>query len=177
MVQVWGAGRAPRLAPRLALPGKAGAGGARSGLASLAGCEGTGTEESKRESGRDWERPTRNRIADGYSIVKSKVSIRNDLHSLPGDKSPPAHLRPELPQVVVQVFVHPAAPNLRRERAKERVRMPCALRFSALLKLPQAKLELFLFSEKIPLIRHHKARVGGVVPREWLLVRIDGPDE
>jgi len=39
------------------------------------------TEQLSRESRRNWGRPTRSRIADGYSIVKSKVSIRNDFHS------------------------------------------------------------------------------------------------
>ena len=48
---------------------------------SLTGCDETEIEELRWESGRDWERPTRNRIADGYSIVKSKMSIRNDSHS------------------------------------------------------------------------------------------------
>ena len=76
MVQVGGAERAPRLAPWRA----------RSGLESLAGFEETEIEELKWESGRDGERPTRSRIADGYSLVKSKVSIRNDLHSLPAGR-------------------------------------------------------------------------------------------
>jgi len=59
---------------------------------------------------------------------------------------------PELPQVMIQMFVHSAAPILRRERAEERMRMPCAFLFPALVKLAHAELEPFLLALKIPLI-------------------------
>jgi hypothetical protein len=96
MVRLEGARKAPPATAgrRLALPGKAGAGGARSGLESLAGFEhprmdtvqhGCGGAEIgkviRREIG-DGERQTRSRIADGYFNVNNKISIRNDLHTL-----------------------------------------------------------------------------------------------
>ena len=89
MVQVWGARRRNfeprmdtdehglgtlRLAPRRA----------RSGLASLTGCEETEIGELKWESGRDGERPTRSRVAAGYCIVNYKRSIRSNFHSRTG---------------------------------------------------------------------------------------------
>jgi len=43
----------------------------------------TEMEKLRWESSRDWGRPTRDRVADGYSGVNSEVSIRNDFHSLP----------------------------------------------------------------------------------------------
>ncbi len=67
MVQVWGAGQGS-LKPRIRTDGN--------------GQRETEIEELKWESGRDGKRQTRRRVGDGYSIVKSKVSIRNDLHSL-----------------------------------------------------------------------------------------------
>jgi len=78
---------------RLVLPGKAGAGGARSGLESLAGFDqprmdtdqhGYRGAEIGNMAGlkiRDGECQTQNRIADRYSVVNYNVSIRNDLHS------------------------------------------------------------------------------------------------
>ena len=78
---------------RLALPGKAGAGGAHSGLESLAGFEhlrmdmdqhGWGAQKIEgvpQAEFRVGKRQTRSRIAGGYFNVNNKMSIRNDLHS------------------------------------------------------------------------------------------------
>ena len=62
----------------------------------------------------------------------------------------PSHA--ELPQVMIHMFVHAAAPVLRREGAKKRMRMSGTLSYPALVKSAHAKLELFLFAQKIPLI-------------------------
>ena len=62
----------------------------------------------------------------------------------------------KLPQVMVEVFVHPRAPLVRRECAKERMRMFCALRFPALVKLPDTSLQLFPFPAKISRIGDHQ---------------------
>ncbi len=78
---------------------------------------------------------------------------------------------------MVEVFVHPRAPFARRECAEEGMRVFCALRFPALVKLPDANFELILFSMKISRIGNHKFLVGGAVPGKRLFVAIDGPDE
>src|SRR5271165_2802184 len=83
----------------------------------------------------------------------------------------------ELAEVVVQVFVHAAAPGLRRKRTKEGMRMPCALPFPALMKLAQLEFQLFLLASKIAGIGDDQLFVGGVVLGERLLVGEDGPDE
>jgi len=57
--------------------------------------------------------------------------------------------------MVIEVFVHSAAPGLRSERAKKWMRMAGTLRFSALVKLPDFLLELSLFKEKVALIGDH----------------------
>lgn len=67
----------------------------------------------------------------------------------------PCASRPKLPQMVIEVFVHSAAPGLRSERAKKWMRMAGTLRFSALVKLPDFLLELSLFKEKVALIGDH----------------------
>lgn len=55
--------------------------------------------------------------------------------------------------------------------------MFCALRFPALVKLPNANFELLLFSMEISRIGDHKFLVGGVVPGKRFFVAVDGPDE
>lgn len=60
----------------------------------------------------------------------------------------------ELPQMMIHMFVHSAAPVLRCECAKKWMRMPSTFLFSAFVKLPKAKFELLLFATKIPLVRH-----------------------
>ena len=50
------------------------------------------------------------------------------------------------------MLVHAYTPLLRRQRTKERMKMPGTLRFPALMKLPNFDLELIPFAEKIPLI-------------------------
>ena len=60
--------------------------------------------------------------------------------------------RAKLAQMVIQMFVHAAAPLLRRERAKEWMRVPGTSRFSACVKLSQLLFEVFLFAKEIPLI-------------------------
>jgi len=78
---------------------------------------------------------------------------------------------------MVQVFVHPRAPLLRGECAKEGMRVFCALRFPALVKLPNANFKLFSFPAEISLIGDHKLLVGGTVPPKWLVVAEDGTHE
>lgn len=48
--------------------------------------------------------------------------------------------------MMVDVFIHPGTPLVRRQWAEERMRMFRALRFPALVKLPDTNLELFLFA-------------------------------
>jgi hypothetical protein len=74
---------------------------------------------------------------------------------------------------MIHMLVHPAAPVLRRQRSKERVRMPRALRISSLRKLPQLKFEFGLFEQKVTLVRHYQSLVGRITLRKWLFVRID----
>src|ERR1022692_5343722 len=78
---------------------------------------------------------------------------------------------------MVEVFVHPRRPLMRRERTKEGMRMLRALRFPALVKLPDSNFELFLFSSKISFISDHKFLVSGAVLRKRLVVAKGGPDE
>src|SRR5208337_936464 len=70
---------------------------------------------------------------------------------------------PELPQMMIQMLVRAASPGLRRKRAKKRMRMPRALRFSALMELAHFQFELLLFSLKIARIRHRELLVRRVV--------------
>jgi hypothetical protein len=83
----------------------------------------------------------------------------------------------ELAEVVIQMFVHSAAPLLRTERAKERMGMAGTLRFPALMKPPNLCQKLFLFAKKIPLIGAHQLFGRGAIPAKWLFVGIDGLDE
>jgi hypothetical protein len=46
-------------------------------------------------------------------------------------------LDPELAQVVIEVFVHPAAPFLRREYSEKRVWMLRTFRFPTVVELPE----------------------------------------
>jgi hypothetical protein len=66
----------------------------------------------------------------------------------------------ELTQVMVEMFVHPGAPLVRRQWAKEGMRMFRALRFPALVKLPDANFELFLLAAEISRIGDRELRVG-----------------
>ena len=66
---------------------------------------------------------------------------------------------------------------MRRKCAEEGMWVFCALRFPALVKLPNANFELLLFSIEIPRIGEHKFLVGGAVPGKRFFVAIDGPDE
>ena len=78
---------------------------------------------------------------------------------------------------MIQVFVHPGAPLLWLERAKEGMRMLCALRFPALMKLPDTSFELFPFPAEISLIADRQLLVGGGVSPKRLVVAEDGPNE
>ncbi len=78
---------------------------------------------------------------------------------------------------MVKVFIHPRTPLVRRERAKEGMRVACALCFPTLMKLPDPDFELFLFAPEISRIGDDQLLVGGVVPGKWFVVAIDGPDE
>ena len=69
----------------------------------------------------------------------------------------------ELPQVVVQVFIHSAAPGLRGQVAKKGMRMPGAFGFPTFVKLSHTAFELLLFTRKLALIRYHEFRVCGAV--------------
>lgn len=73
---------------------------------------------------------------------------------------------------MIEMFIHSAAPLLRCERAKEKMRLACTPRFATFLKLPYFLFELFPFPEKIALVRHHQTRVSGAVPRKWLLIAV-----
>ena len=64
---------------------------------------------------------------------------------------------------MIQVFVHSAAPFLRCELAKKWMRISSALRFAALVKLPQLLFELFLFTNEIPRIGDHQLFVRWIV--------------
>ncbi len=75
IVQVWGAGRGSLQ------PLAEGARGEPQMDTDGHGCRGAETESGLGGETRDGERQTRRRVADGYCIVKSKESIRNDLHS------------------------------------------------------------------------------------------------
>ncbi len=66
---------------------------------------------------------------DGGSIA-FRLRERAELGCLLGS------LRIELPQVVVQVFVQDTAPGVWGERADEGMRMTGALRFAAVMELP-----------------------------------------
>jgi hypothetical protein len=86
-------------------------------------------------------------------------------------------LHAKLPQVVVEVLVHPRTPLLRRECAEEGMRVFGALRFPALVKLPNANFELLSFSMEISRIGEYKFLVRGAVPGKRFFVAIDGPHE
>lgn len=90
-----------------------------------------------------------------------------------GEHFPFVLLHSKLTQVVVQVFVHSRAPLVRRKCAKEGMRVFCALRFPALMKLPDANFELFLFSIEISRIGDHQLLISGAVPGKRFIVAID----
>jgi hypothetical protein len=75
------------------------------------------------------------------------------------------------------MLVHSAAPLSRIECAKERMRMPGTLRFSALVELPNLFPQLLLFEKKVPLIREHQFLGRGAIPGERPFVGVDGFDE
>jgi hypothetical protein len=78
---------------------------------------------------------------------------------------------------MVEVFVHPRTPLVRRECAEEGMRVFCALRFPALVKLPNANFELLLFSMEISRIGDRKFLVSGAVSGKRFFVAVDRPDE
>ena len=61
----------------------------------------------------------------------------------------PLRLYAELAQVVVKMLVSSAAPFLRSQRAKERMRMPSTRRFPAFTEPPNLYPELFLLPKKV----------------------------
>jgi hypothetical protein len=63
-----------------------------------------------------------------------------------------AALRSELPQMMIQMFVHPPTPLFWRQLAKKWMRMFRAPALPAFMKLTDLQLELLLFAQKIPLI-------------------------
>ena len=79
--------------------------------------------------------------------------------------------------MMVEVFVHPGAPLVGCELAEEGMGMFGALRFPALMKLPDAHFELFLFAVKIARIGDHELRVGRAIPGKRFIVAIDGPED
>ena len=80
----------------------------------------------------------------------------------------------ELPQMVIEVFVHAAAPGVWRQRTEEWVWMPCAGGLSALMEAPELLFELFPFASEILLAGHHQLFAGRAVPGERFLVGVDG---
>jgi len=76
---------------------------------------------------------------------------------------------------MVEVLVHPCGPLVGRECSEEGMRVLCAMRFPALLKLPYASLELFPFAREVSLVCDHELFVGRAAARERFLVTIDGP--
>jgi hypothetical protein len=83
----------------------------------------------------------------------------------------------ELAQVVVEVFVHAAAPFLRREFSEKGMGMTGALGFSAFVKLADFGTELLLFALKIAGAGENEFFGGGTVLGEGFLVDEDGLDE
>jgi len=79
----------------------------------------------------------------------------------------------KLAQVMVEVLVHSSAPLVWREQTEKGMRMLCALRFPALMKLPDTNFELVLFTAEISLIGYDQALVGGAAPGKWLIVAED----
>ena len=79
--------------------------------------------------------------------------------------------------MMVEMFVHPSRPLLRRNRAEEGMRMLGAFCLPTLVKLLDAGFELFLLSGEISLVGDHKMLVGGTVPGKRLVIGKDGPDE
>ncbi len=55
--------------------------------------------------------------------------------------------------------------------------MPRAVRLPALVKLPDASVELYLFSGEISFVGDHKLFVGGAVSGKRLVIAEAGPDE
>jgi hypothetical protein len=82
-----------------------------------------------------------------------------------------------LAQVVVEVFVHPGGPLMRRDRTEEGMRLFRALRFATFVKLPDTSLELLLFLREISFIGDHEMLVRGTVPGKWLVIGKDWPDK
>src|SRR5260370_40406794 len=76
--------------------------------------------------------------------------------------------------MVVQMFVHSPAPDVRSERAKEGMRMTGALGFAAIVKLPHLPLKLLSLAQKIPLIGDQEFLGSGAVPRGPLVFREQG---
>ena len=77
-----------------------------------------------------------------------------------------SQLDTELPQMVIEVFVHSSAPGLRRQRTEERVGMPRASGFSAFGELPDLHYHGVVdASAKSSLDR---GQVGSVAVRSWL---------
>ena len=71
-------------------------------------------------------------------------------------------LSPKLPQMMIQMFVHPAAPLRRRQVAEEWMRMFRAPAFTADMKLPDFRLELLLLAQEVPRVGHDEFRVGRI---------------
>jgi hypothetical protein len=78
---------------------------------------------------------------------------------------------------MIEVLVHSCAPFVRGDCAKKRMRMFCASRFPALVKLPDANFELFLFEAKIPRIRDHETLIGRAVSGKRPIVGEKRPHE
>ena len=79
--------------------------------------------------------------------------------------------------MVIEVLVHAATPRPRGQGPKERMRMPRAIRFPALVKLPYLAAKRFLLAMEIPRIGYDEYLGGGIVLGEWLLIGIDGLHE
>lgn len=92
------------------------------------------------------------RALDGVSAGSARGGIASFASA---GRRPETASDPELPQMVIEVFIQPTAPGLRRQRTEERMRMARAPGFAALVELPNLYFEPLPLVREILLVGHH----------------------
>ena len=65
--------------------------------------------------------------------------------------------------MMIQMFVHAAAPVLRRERSEEWMRMTRALRLATLIELANLGFTTFALAREVAGVRYHQPLIGRAI--------------